>query len=253
MADERLPTGVKELDSLLEGGIPKGLNILVKGMTGTGKTTFALQFLVNGARNGEKCMYLTFEESADQIVRYGSKFFPDLKKHIDNGLIQILDFSPHTKIRDNVRIIEGQRVEIPSKDDVDSVSYIQNKILDIRGQTIQRVVIDSLQTFATTFVDLSGKSDPEDLRRTLSKILVLLKKEGIITYILSEESEEQPDKFGFTSFTVDGIFVFKVNEALDLRTLKISKMRGTKHTLKPLSIKLAEGEGIVMTEQKHGT
>ena len=246
MAEERFSTGVGGIDEILGGGVYKGVNVLLKGGTGTGKTTFALQFLVQGARLGERGMYLTFEESKKQILRYGGKFFPDLKGFVDAGLIQILDLSPPlNKARE--RIIEGTKVEIPQKDVVDSIAYIRDKILDIRGQTIQRVVVDSLQTFAMTFYDISGKTDIEEVRRTMSQILVLLKDESVTTYLISEESDEESDKYSFINFIVDGIFVLKVSEALDIRTLKITKMRGIKHTLKPLAIKLFEGEGVILS------
>jgi KaiC/GvpD/RAD55 family RecA-like ATPase len=190
-------------------------------------------------------MYLTFEESSQQIQRFTSKFFPDQKSHIESSMIQIVDFSPQASQRSKSRVIDGQKVVIPQKENVDSVAYIEDKILDIRGQTIQRVAIDGLQTFASTFFDLSGKSDEEELRRILSRILVMLKDEGITTYLLSEEHDEETDKYAFINFTVDGVIMLKVNEALDIRTLKIMKMRGTGHTLKPVVIRFVEGTGII--------
>ena len=55
---ERVPTGVVGLDPLLEGGIPKGRSILVTGEPGTGKTIFALQFLYDGLKRGEKGVFV---------------------------------------------------------------------------------------------------------------------------------------------------------------------------------------------------
>lgn len=250
MADERFSTGVAGLDEVLDGGVYHGVNILVSGATGTGKTTVSLQFLVQGAREGQKGMYLTFEESSEQIIKYGSKFFPDLREHVDNGIIQIMDFSPHHTYHDREKVVGDEKVTIPSKERVDSIAYVEDKILDIRGQTIKRVVIDGLQTFATTFYDLSGQKDVEELRRTVSKIMVLLKKEDITTYTLSEKTGDEDDKYGFINFTVDGVIELKVNEALDMRTVKVIKMRGIDHTLKPLVMQLAEGEGVVVQGQQ---
>ncbi len=53
---ERVTTGIKGLDPLIEGGFPKGRSILVTGEPGTGKTIFALQFLAEGLARGEKCI-----------------------------------------------------------------------------------------------------------------------------------------------------------------------------------------------------
>jgi len=248
MAEDKFPTGVVELDRLLGGGVHRGVNILVKGATGTGKTTFALQFLVDGASRGERGMYFTFEESGDQVIKYGSKFFPGLSTHLKSKVLQIIDFT--TRKTGDAKMVQGDKVIIPSKQVVNSTAYIEDRILDIRGQTIQRVVIDGLQTFATTFYDLSGQRDVEELRRTLSKILLLLKNEGITTYVVSEEAEEQQDKYGFINFTADGIFVLRVNEALDVRTMKIMKMRGINHTLKPLTMQLTEGGGVTLIQHQ---
>jgi len=66
-SEPRLHTGVEGLDNVLRGGIPKGHLYLVEGDPGTGKTTLALQFLLEGARNGERGMYVTLSESKQEL------------------------------------------------------------------------------------------------------------------------------------------------------------------------------------------
>ncbi|MDH5376682.1 MAG: hypothetical protein OEW95_12875, partial [Candidatus Bathyarchaeota archaeon] len=57
---ERVPTGIDGLDTLIEGGFPRGDVILVAGGSGSGKTIFSTQFIYNGAtRYGEKGVYAT--------------------------------------------------------------------------------------------------------------------------------------------------------------------------------------------------
>src|SRR5690606_3620259 len=50
------------------GGLPRGATFLIKGPPGTGKTTLGLQFLVNGARAGERCLYLCLAETRGQLI-----------------------------------------------------------------------------------------------------------------------------------------------------------------------------------------
>ncbi|MBU0762653.1 MAG: hypothetical protein KKD39_06470 [Candidatus Altiarchaeota archaeon] len=250
--EEKLTSGVSQLDNMLEGGLYRGSNILVRGGPGAGKTTFGLQYLIAGCREGEKTLYLTFEESKEQILRYGSRFFPDIRQFAKDQRMIMLDFSPHSRTRSNTRLIEGEKVEIPDPQVVDSIAYIEDKILDIRGQSIQRVVIDGLQTFATTFYDISEKKDMDELRRTVSKIMVLLKDSNATTYILSEESENDCNKYDFVNYVVDGVVSLKSNPSLDVRTLKIEKMRGVKHTLKPITMELKEGSGISIAASNKG-
>jgi circadian clock protein KaiC len=61
-------TGVPGLDSVMNGGYPSGHLFLVEGDPGTGKTTIALQFLLEGVRRGEKGLYVTLSESADELA-----------------------------------------------------------------------------------------------------------------------------------------------------------------------------------------
>src|ERR1700760_1368049 len=64
-------TGIWGLDDILSGGFSRGHVFLVEGAPGTGKTTIALQFLMEGARAGEKCLYITLSET-DQELRDGA-------------------------------------------------------------------------------------------------------------------------------------------------------------------------------------
>src|SRR5512142_292593 len=63
----RLRTGVPSLDDILLGGLPKGRIYLVEGDPGTGKTTLATQFVLEGKRQGERCLYLTLSESKAEL------------------------------------------------------------------------------------------------------------------------------------------------------------------------------------------
>lgn len=67
-ADDRVRTGIPGLDPILGGGLPANALYLLKGAPGTGKTTFGLQYLVEGARRGETCLYLGLSETRGQLT-----------------------------------------------------------------------------------------------------------------------------------------------------------------------------------------
>jgi KaiC/GvpD/RAD55 family RecA-like ATPase len=67
MTEDAAPTGIGGLDYLLRGGLPAHRIHLVEGQPGAGKTTLGLQFLIEGVRRGESCMYLTLFETEDEL------------------------------------------------------------------------------------------------------------------------------------------------------------------------------------------
>ena len=71
---QRVSTGVKGLDKLVQGGVPKGSVVLVSGAPGTGKTILGMQFLEAGLRKGEKCAYVTIEEPPEKIMNQAEQF-----------------------------------------------------------------------------------------------------------------------------------------------------------------------------------
>ncbi|MDG6221099.1 MAG: ATPase domain-containing protein, partial [Candidatus Thermoplasmatota archaeon] len=64
---DRCPTGIDGLDSILNGGIPRGNTVLLTGSCGTGKTTMSLEFLVHGALAGENCLFVSVTESSPKL------------------------------------------------------------------------------------------------------------------------------------------------------------------------------------------
>src|SRR5512146_3554946 len=63
----RLRSGISSLDDILLGGLPKGHIYLVEGDPGTGKTTLGMQFVLEGKRAGERCLYVTLSESKAEL------------------------------------------------------------------------------------------------------------------------------------------------------------------------------------------
>ena len=88
---ERVPTGIVGLDNLIEGGLPKGRSILITGDPGTGKTIFALQFLVDGLKRGEKGIYVTADESPMDVLEQAASLGWDLEPRVDARELAILN------------------------------------------------------------------------------------------------------------------------------------------------------------------
>jgi circadian clock protein KaiC len=89
VTSERVTTGIPRLDGMLEGrGYYRGSSVLVSGTAGTGKSSLAAYFADTTCRRGERCLYLAFEESQDQIIRNMRSIGLDLLPWVERGLLK---------------------------------------------------------------------------------------------------------------------------------------------------------------------
>ncbi len=96
-SEERVSTGVPALDAMFGGrGYFRGSSILVSGTAGTGKTSLAAHFADAACARGERCLFFSFEESPNQIVRNMRSIGLDLGRWVDKGLLQIHAARPTT-------------------------------------------------------------------------------------------------------------------------------------------------------------
>jgi circadian clock protein KaiC len=92
---ERVPSGVKDLDAMLEGqGFYRGSSVMISGTAGSGKTSLASQFAAQTCQNGKGCLFVALEESANQVARNMRSLGIDLDKYIRQGLLHFEAWRP---------------------------------------------------------------------------------------------------------------------------------------------------------------
>ena len=95
---EKIPTGISSFDIIAKGGLPRNRTTLISGTAGSGKTIFAVQFLAAGIANGSPGVFVTFEESANDIRKNMLSFGWDLAKWEAEGKLAFVDASPDPEI-----------------------------------------------------------------------------------------------------------------------------------------------------------
>ncbi len=223
---ERIKTGIYGLDQLIEGGLIDKSAIVVVGSSGTGKTTFAMQFLMHGIDNGEQGLYVTMEESPEQIMREAKMMGWDMERHYEKNLFFI-----HLKGKNFKKMIEEQLPQlVKARSDYDIKT---------------RVVIDPM-----TPVIWATESKLEQ-RELIGKLFYTLKELGVVMATVEEHSkpgETIGEDVLLPIYLSDGVFhleYYPIGGAFN-RTLNIVKMRGTQHGEGVYPYIFSRGVGIVV-------
>ncbi|NPV63746.1 MAG: circadian clock protein KaiC [Methanotrichaceae archaeon] len=208
---DKLLTGVPGFDEITNGGIPKGRTTLIQGEAGSGKTVFALQTLVNGARMlGEAGIFVAFEENSRQITENAATFGWDLPA-LEKEKLFFLDarMSPDMVMSGGFDL-NGMLASIVSK-------------AEEIGAT--RVVFDSIDVLLTLL------DDPVAKRRELYRIRDWLSETGLtgIMTLRASNDTKYIEDYGFMQFMADCVIVLNHSlvDHVSLRGARIAKYRGS--------------------------
>ena len=220
---ERISTGISGFDELIDGGVPKGFAILLSGAAGCGKTIFSSQFLWEGAKNGENCLYLTFEERPDSIKSDVEHFGWDF----DNENIDISYENP----------VGGRR-------------FSERVMNHIEEKNIDRLVLDPISILLGSY-----ENDPSKMRETFFRLVDSVRDSNATTFFISEVpqyDEEKVSRYGIEEFVVDGVFVLYYTGMGEssFRNLEVKKIRQTAHEPGTYPFKIKSGKGIEVQKQR---
>ena len=152
-SNERIPSGVPALDEMLGGqGYYRGSSILVSGTAGTGKTSLAAHFASATCARGERCLYLAFEESPQQLMRNMRSIGVDLAPCVKKGILRIEASRPslHGLEMHLVRVHKQVAEFKPSVVIIDPISNLVNAGTQADTEAMLVRLIDFLKTSGIT-------------------------------------------------------------------------------------------------------
>jgi circadian clock protein KaiC len=230
---DKLPTGIASFDVIAKGGLPARRTTLLSGTAGSGKTVFAVQFLACGIRDsGQTGVFVTFEESANDIRENMRSFGWDLEQWEADGKLALVDASPDPR----VETIQSGAFDLSAL-----LARVENAIKKV-GAT--RVVVDSLGAVFSQF------SDQSIVRRELFRIAWVLKSLGVTALMTAERTLDYGPvaRFGVEEFIADNVMVLRnvLDDENRRRTIEILKFRGTDHQKGEYPFTITPDSGLVV-------
>lgn len=206
-------TGIKGLDEVTNGGLPRGRTSLVCGSAGCGKTLLAMQFLVNGAMlYDEPGVFMSFEENERELAENVTSLGIDLKGLVAGKKI-FLDY------------VYFDKSEIAETGEYDLEGLFVRLDYAIRSVGAKRVVLDTIEAL------FSGLSNESIIRAELRRLFRWLKERGVSAIVTGEKGSGSLTRHGIEEYVSDCVVQLdhKVAEQISTRRLRIIKYRGSSH------------------------
>jgi circadian clock protein KaiC len=210
---EKAFTGIRGLDEITLGGLPRGRATLICGTPGCGKTMLGIEFLVNGARKyGEPGVLVAFEESKEELILNSASLDLDLNDLVRKKMLVI----------DHVHVDPNDIAETGEYDLEGLFIRIKYAIESIGAK---RVVLDTIETL------FSGFSNESLLRAEIRRLFQFLKSFGVTAIVTGERGEKSLTRFGLEEYVADCVILLdhRVTDQITTRRLRIVKYRGSSH------------------------
>lgn len=230
---ERVSTGIPRLDQMLGGGLLKGRTYLVTGETGVGKTILSLQFLLDGLKKGEQCIYVSLDERIEGVLRGALSLGWDLWEYIEKRIFYPFEFRLFAE--------DLRRFGKESRAFVNAIEKIAH------GKAISRIVLDPVSALA------AGAKEELVIREYLREIVNAMEEKFGATTMLTCDiptGSNKLSRFGFEEFLSSGVIVLGVMRLGGklLKTIYVRKMRWSKADQSIYIFEIRPLEGIVILE-----
>ena len=209
----KCPTGIRGLDEILSGGLPRGRPTLIAGSAGCGKTLLAMEFLIRGIQQfGETGVFMAFEENERELIHNVASLGFDLPTFIRRKQLAL----------DYVHI-ERSEIEETGEYNLEGLFVRLNTM--IQQTAAKRVVLDSLEAL------FAGLQNEAILRSELRRLFRWLKDKGVTAVITGEQGLNKLTRHGLEEYVSDCVLFLdhRISNQVSTRRVQIIKYRGSAH------------------------
>ena len=209
----KCPSGIRGLDTITGGGLPRGRPTLLCGGSGSGKTLFGMEFLVRGIQeHDEPGVFMCFEERAEDLAQNVGSLGFDLPNLIASNKLVV----------DAVTIDRDEIIET-GEFDLDGLFVRLNAAIDAVGA--KRVVLDTIEAL------FAALSNLHILRSELRRLFGWLKEKGVTAVVTGERGDGSLTRHGLEEYVSDCVILLdsRVTDQIATRRLRIVKYRGSAH------------------------
>ena len=210
---EKCPTGIRGLDEITGGGLPRGRSTLVCGGAGSGKTLLAMEFIVRGIREfGEPGLFLSFEETIPELIQNVESLGFGLAALIEQNRLA-LDY------------IQIERAEIEETGEYDLEGLFIRIDHLLRQTGARRIAVDSLEAL------FAGLPSEAILRSELRRLFRWFKTKGVTAIITAEQGRNSLSRHNLEEYISDCVIFLdhRVAQQIATRRLRVIKYRGSSH------------------------
>jgi len=224
--DERVSTGLHELDQLLGGGCDRGSSMLILGAAGVGKSTVAAQCALAAAARGEKVLVFMFDETVRAFMTRSRNLGLNFDRHVSNGLVRLQQI-------DSAEFSPGE--------------FSQLVVAAVERDAVQTIVIDSLSGY------INAMPEERFLVTHIHELLTFLSYRNVVTLMtlvqhgmLGEQVQSPVD----LSYLADTVMMIRYFEAFGAvrRALSVVKKRSGPHEVLIRELLIRNGSGIALGE-----
>jgi KaiC/GvpD/RAD55 family RecA-like ATPase len=241
----RCKSGVKGLDKILHGGIPRNSCILLAGGPGSGKTILSTQFLHQGiSLYNEPGLYVTFDEATSSLKKNMLKFGWDLTAFEEKKQLRILDLSSLIYLTPEEYQKTAYGVNIPEFTILSVLQIIKDNISEIAAK---RIIVDSITSLSIFEIDEAKK------RRNLAQFFKGLREMDCTCIITAESNVADSNRdYQLEEYLADGVILLNLVTKKDfiIRSIMIEKMRGIAHDTQPKLYSITDEGFVVYPEEK---